>query len=328
LLATRGADAVSSRHPAAAVVADVSERDLLRLAASQHSLVTIGQARTLLTEGQVRHRIRAGRLEPVRTGVLRVAGSRNTWEQQVLAAVLAGGPGTLASFRTAATLWSLEGLRRRDRVEITVRSERRARLPGITVHDSMIMPAHHVARRDGIPVTSVARTLCDLTACCSASIVGRAIDDGLRRRLVTLHQLERAYHDLAHRGRRRSRTMRGLLEQRLAVPDSGDSDPEVTLYRWIAEAGLPVPVMQHRVAIGARTYHIDLAYPDLKIGIEYDGFDWHRPRSAFDADRARQNLLEIHHWLVLRYTSAATSSDVVGEVTEAITARTHVPPPP
>ena len=305
----------------------MSERALLRLAAGQHSLVTIDQARSSLTEGQIRHRLRAGRFEPVRTGVLRVAGSRHTWEQQVLAAVLAGGPGTLASFRTAAALWSLEGVRRRDGVEITVPSDRRARLPGVRVHDSMIMPAHHTARRDGIPLTSPARTLCDLTACCAASTVGRAIDDGLRRQLVTLHQLERAYHDLAHRGRRRSRTMRVLLEQRLAGSGPGDSDKEKDLLAWITAAGLPAPAMQHPVRIGGQTYHLDLAYPHLRIGIEYDGFDWHRPRAAFDADRARQNLLELHHWLVLRYTSAAMSADVVGEVGEAIAARTRVPPP-
>jgi hypothetical protein len=58
------------------------------------------------------------------------------------------------------------------------------------------------------------------------------------------------------------------------------------------------------------------------IGIEYDGWDPHRVRGAFDGDRARQNPLEIVGWLMLRYTSASTREVVVQDVAEAIDVRT------
>ena len=129
----------------------MSDRDLAATARRQHGLVSTRQANALLGVGKVDHRRRTGRLEVVRTGVLRVAGSPDTWEQRLLAAVLAGGPGTVASFRAAASLWQLAGFEPRSKLEITVPSARRARLPGVIVHDSMMMPARHIGRRDAIP---------------------------------------------------------------------------------------------------------------------------------------------------------------------------------
>ena len=102
--------------------------------------------------------------------------------------------------------------------------------------------------------------------------------------ITTLERVERVFLDLAQLGRRRS-------------------------------------TAQHRVRVGARAYRLDLAYPDLLIGIEYDGWDPHRTRSAFDGDRARQNPLEIIGWLILRYTSRSTRQVVVQEVEQAISAR-------
>lgn len=299
----------------------VAERDLYAYAERQHGLVTTVQASAALTRGQVHHRRRTGRLEVVRTGVLRVAGTPETWEQQLLAAVLAGGQGAVASFRAAAALWGLEGLAARRKPEITVPSERRARLPGVVVHDSMMMPARHCGRRNGIPVTNVARTLCDLTAVVKPAVIEHALDDALRRDLTHLSQLQRVFLDLAHRGRRRSTVMRAILADRVPGFDPGDSRMELKLVRWIVGAGLPPPVQQHPVVVNGRTYRLDLAYPDLRIGIEYDGWDSHRIRSAFDGDRARQNPLEILGWLILRYTSRATLGDVVSEVRAAMNAR-------
>jgi hypothetical protein len=287
------------------------------MARRQQGLVTTLQARAALTEGQLRHRRKAGRLETVRPGVLRVAGSPETWEQQVMAAVLAGGDGALASFRAAASLWALEGFDRRPPLEITVPSTRRARLPGVIVHDTMILGSRHRDRHGGIPVTSLPRTLCDLTAVCSRSTVARALDDAVRRDLTSAQRVDRVFRDLAHRGRRRSRTMRAILEERLAGFDPGGSEQELKILRWIVGAGLPRPVQQHPVHVDGVTYRLDLAYPDLRIGIEYDGWDPHRMRGSFDRDRIRQNPFEIRDWMMLRYTSASTREQVVGEVAQA-----------
>jgi very-short-patch-repair endonuclease len=78
--------------------------------------------------------------------------------------------------------------------------------------------------------------------------------------------------------------------------------------------------LQHRVRIDGRSYRIDLAYPEVMLAIEYDGWEHHRTRSAFDRDRARGNRLEILGWTVLRFTSQSTDLDIVATV-RAVLAR-------
>ena len=142
----------------------MGDTELFDLAARQHSLVTWNQARSHLSRHQIDHWIDTGRLVPVRRGVLAVAGARPTWEQPVLAAVLAGGPATVTSFRTAAHLWRLRGFGRPEVIEVTTFGPGRRQLDGIRTHRSRVDGPIHRGRVDGVPVRSVARTLCDLTA--------------------------------------------------------------------------------------------------------------------------------------------------------------------
>jgi very-short-patch-repair endonuclease/predicted transcriptional regulator of viral defense system len=294
------------------------DAQIVRLAERQHGLISRVQARERLTAGQLRRRITSGQLIPVRTAVYRLAGAPVSWEQQVLAAVLVAGEGAVASFATAAALWGLAGFDRDEATEVTTPSRRRSRIPGVKVHDSRVLSPLHVTRHRSIPITSVARTLCDLTACRSYFQVARAVDEALRRRLTTLATLEKVFHDLRTKGRRRSTYMRAILEDRLPGFHPGDSDPEVKLVRWLVGAGLGKPVQQHRIRIGTRTFKIDLAYPVHRIAIEYDGWETHRPRSVFDADRMRDNALRLAGWQVLRFTSSSPREYVVQTVRDAI----------
>jgi very-short-patch-repair endonuclease len=56
------------------------------------------------------------------------------------------------------------------------------------------------------------------------------------------------------------------------------------------------------------------------IAIEYDGWDHHRTRSAFDHDRARANELELRDWCVLRFTSKFADREIVDTVEAAFLA--------
>ncbi len=288
------------------------------LARRQHGLVTRAQALTHVTEDQLKHALARRRLEPVRTGVYRTAGAPETWEQHQLAACLAGGPATATAFRAAAWCWRLEGYAVPDQLEVTVPRSRRARLPGVIVHDTRVWSDAHHTVHGGLPVTSPARTLCDLTACSGLGKVARALDDALRRRLTTLERLEVVFLDLATKGRRRSTFMRALLEERLPGFDPGETDAELKIYRWIVGAGLPEPVLQHRVRVRGRTYRIDLAYPDHKIGIEYDGWDAHRTRTSFDSDPERDAILEDAGWRMIHFTSKSSRAFVVEIVENAL----------
>ncbi len=255
---------------------------LVALARRQHGLVSFEQ--TGRDRHGVDHAIAAGRLERVRRGVYRIAGAPRTWEQNVMAAVLAI-PLSRASHRTAARLFGLEEFAD-DLVEVTVRSRQHSRRDGVTVHETAIVGPRHGQTLLGIPCMSVARTLCDLTAVTDRWTVERAVDESLRKRLVTLPALTAVFADLEHPGRHRSTVMRAILEQRATGLRSGDSHAEVRLVKLLVAAGLPRPVQQHELRANGRTIRIDLAYPELRIAIEYDGWDFHSSRSAFDRDRA------------------------------------------
>jgi len=83
-------------------------------------------------------------------------------------------------------------------------------------------------------------------------------------------------------------------------------------------AGLPRPVQQHKLRVNGRTIRIDLAYPELRIAIEYDGWEYHSTRGAFDRDRARANELELLGWTVLRFTSKSSDTTMVRTIRTAI----------
>jgi hypothetical protein len=293
----------------------MSHPKLASVARRQHGLVTHRQARAVLTERTLRRWLAEGRLEAVRKGVYRVAGAPESWEQCLLATCLARS-GAHASFRAAAAVWLLAGFDR-DVLEITVPGTSRVRLAEVVVHESTVWGPDHVARRAGIPVTSVARTLCDLTAVAPAGVVERAVDDALRRKLVTLRALARVADALDGKGRLRCTVTRGILRDRQPGYDPGGSPAELRIVRLLVRAGLPKPVQQWRVRFEGRTARADLAYPELGIVMEYDGWDFHAPRTVFNRDRDRGNDFELQELTVLKFTSASTDEYIVRTVRRA-----------
>jgi hypothetical protein len=284
----------------------------------QHGLVTRQQLAERLKPHQIDRRVVAGQLELVRRGVYRIAGAPETWEQHLLAACLARS-GSVASFRAAAFLWALPGFDQ-DVFEITVPGIPRARLDGVVVHESQVWGPRHIGRRAGIPVSSVARVLCDLSALSayiSPIAIERAVDDALRRKILTVRALENVSRDLSGRGRRRSTVTRAIVEARGAGYHPGESEPEKRIADLLERSGLPRPVAQYRIRIGKQTLRADLAYPELGIVIEYDSREYHSSKSALDADAKRRNRLRLAGLMVLELTAAASDREIVDVVTQA-----------
>lgn len=68
-------------------------------------------------------------------------------------------------------------------------------------------------------------------------------------------------------------------------------------------------------------YILDVAFPDLKLAIEIDGFAWHSGATEFRYDRRRQNVLVENGWTVLRFTWADLTEHprrVLAEICAAI----------
>ncbi len=274
------------------------------LAALQHGLLTRGQALAAgLTSRVVQKRIESGRWIAMHEGVYRIAGAPVTYPQRVLAACLAIGPEAAASHRSSATLHGL--MTPADPpVEVTTTRARSPELgDGVIVHRLADLHQRWVAPVDGVPRTTVARTLVDLGAVCRPWTVERALDRAVGRRLVTLPDVRTALVAVARKGRRGVGVMRALLEARgLSVQTEGVLAARmVTL---LCTHGLPVAETEYTVTDerGGFVARVDFAYPELKLAIEVDGYESHAALRAFRHDRKRQNALVALDWIVLRYS--------------------------
>lgn len=289
------------------------EGALADLARRQHGLVTRAQALEAgMSARQVLRRLERGRWKPVRRGVYAGGWVPPSWEQAVLAVVLAVGQPCAASHGTAARLWGLpapavEG------IHVRTPGNRRVALDGVVHHRA---EGDDVTVRRRVPVTTVARTLVDLVAS------ERVVDDALRRGLLRLDDLAACVAGLDHRGRRRTLAIRRLLADRIPGYRPAANDWERWLATVLQRGGLPAPVSQHPVDVGGRRRYLDLAYPDLRVGLEFDGFAEHGLlRSTFDDDRARDNDLRLAGWLVLHFTSRSTPTAIVEATHRALQQR-------
>jgi hypothetical protein len=198
-----------------------------------------------------------------------------------MAAVLASSP-SVASHFSAGWLWGLMQSRP-GTVHVTSRIGRRAQRSFAT-HRADLAPAD-LARRDGIPVTSLARTILDLAVDSRPRTVSRFIrlaDDDKNFDL-------RAMEDLLHRtkGHRGQAKVRAALEIYEETPVFTRSDLERRFFEVVTAAGLPAPSTNCFVA----GYEIDAYWADHRFGVELDVFGTHGSRLSFEEDRERDDEL-------------------------------------
>jgi hypothetical protein len=203
-------------------------------------------------------------------------------------------------------------------IELTTDRVRRVRLEGVVAHRSLHLFDADRTRQALIPCTSMARVLVDLSSRVDPRMLGKALDEAHRRRKLRLEDLHRCIGRLPPAPGRSPRVIRNLLASRWPGYDPGDSDLETRVLRVIVGAGLPPPRQQLPVSVFGRRFRLDLAYPDRMIAIECDGWDVHRTRTAFDADRTRDLLLTRAGWTVLRFTSEMSDELIVASVRAAL----------
>lgn len=287
----------------------------------QHGVFTRAQAIDAgMSNGTIGRRVEGGIWERLYLGVYRFSASPPSWRGNLLAACFAWGGGTLASHRSAAAVWGLHASSS-DPIELTVPSDRERELPH-RVHRVSSCPKGDVTVVDAIPVTTVARTLLDLAATCPAAFVEEALDEGVRRRLVTLPRLRQLCHDPALTGRRGIKRLRALVDARdVGVPESV---LEARLLRVLRAARLPVPNLQHVVRSEGRfVARVDFAYPTQRLAIEADGLRWHGRRADFERDARRHSRLASLGWRVVRVTWLELDerpAEVVATIGEALRA--------
>jgi Transcriptional regulator, AbiEi antitoxin/Protein of unknown function (DUF559) len=271
-------------------------------AAARHGLVTTSQLRALdLTPSAIGRMARSGLLVRMTQGVYRVPPYPDTWEQRLLACVLAGPPGTVASHRSAARLHELRGCRS-DLVEVTCRRWAREHRAGYRVHESLDHDPADTIEIRGIPVTALDRTLVDLGAVLHPIPLGRALDEARRRGQIDLTTVEHKVEERAVRGRNGIAIVRELVAERQGQL-LGTTGFEDLVLGVVDDFGLPRPELQWRVSDGPHVAFLDFAYPEARVAIEADSEEYHLDLETFHKDRSRQNWISLLGWSFLRFTA-------------------------
>jgi very-short-patch-repair endonuclease len=275
-----------------------TERALEAIAAKQHGLITAVQARTAgLTRKAIETRRTSERWVVRHRGVYAIAGVARSWEQDVLAAVLAFGPHAAASSITAASICAfIEDRGRPIHVAVPPGLHRTLR-EGVVVHQAALLRTD-LKTVNCIRVTAPNRTLVDVAAARNTPLLEDALDTAVLRGLTSLNSLRRYIldRDLGHRPG--VGALNRLIDDRaLGIPES---KLERIFCRKLKASGLPAPTRQFRV--GRR--RIDISYPDDRVIVELDGQGSRYKRAAFRADKHRQNevVLGLPGWTLLRFT--------------------------
>lgn len=260
-----------------------TDRLIAALATRQHGVVEHEQLRGLgLTPSAIARRVRAGRLHPLHVGVYAVGHTRISASGRRIAAVLACGPGAVISHETAADMWNIRPSAS-PRIHVTVPTTAGRRRPGIIVHRSRTLTPEHAATVDGIPVTSVSRTLADLARTLDAASLRKTIERANRLNLLDVRALPptkrlRQALDDAHLGHLNST----LESDFLALCRSHRiTPPEVNVF-----------IAGHQV---------DFLWRAERVIVETDGWKYHSGPRSFRDDRRRDAQLTLLGFTVVRY---------------------------
>lgn len=264
-----------------------------RLAEQQHGVVATAQAHACGVDARALVRQGGGaQWERLTPRVIRVVGARRSTRQEVMAAVLDAGRGAVSSHETAAALWRLPGASF-ERLHVTRGGRRSSReLALATLHRPHALLPHHVTTVDGIPCTSVARTIFDLAGTGTGHLRIENVVNQVTKRspgtLVTLHQL---LAELAQRGRPGITTMRAVLDERpvgIRLPESG---LEARFERVLKDAGQRP--LERQVDLGGHEWlaRVDYLDRELLLLAEVDSELHHTSPEDRARDQARDEAL-------------------------------------
>lgn len=234
---------------------------------------------------------------------------------------MACSPGAFLCHGDAAALWKIYEVHSRGTIHVTTTARSARRLSGITVHRARRVDPADVTVKDGIPVTTVARTLVDLTDVLTSDRLLRAIREAEYLKLLDIDSLIAAVQRA--KGRRRLNELNQAIERHTP----GQIIREELEHRFqelLHEAGLPEPKTNVNVKTRRRTYEVDCLWPDQHVAVELDGRAAHARVAAFEDDRARDAALTATGLRPLRFTWRRVTEepeDVLAELRATLTGR-------
>jgi hypothetical protein len=241
-----------------------------------------------LTRGEIDSGLRLGRLVHELPGVYRVGHRARSREADLWAAILYAGPNAMLSHATAAHWRGLIDYPPR-MIEVSTPRDKGPQ-PGVRVYGRRRLER---SMPDGMPVTSIPRTLLDLAAVADLKLVRKAL-----ARLDYRHELDlAALEAICGRAKPGSAALRRALaihQPRLAHTNG---PLEYDFFAWCERWNVPLPL----VNVWLHGILVDAWWPDRGVVVELDGKDNHSTPAQVRRDRANELTLRAHGLVVLRY---------------------------
>lgn len=295
-------------------------------AEGQRGLITRADMRDLGVTRHQRARLeRDGTLVLVGRTVYRLGGVVFDQRARLLAGCL--DTGGLVSYRSGAWLHGFGGFRPGAKPDVLVEGAGASyETCAARVHTTTWLPSDDRFEVDGIPCTSVARTLFGLAALVPqvpVVQVQNAVDDAIRQRLGTDAWFWSRLEKLRCRGRRGVATFEAVLSAR--TDGQTESWLEREFLRVLRSTGTPLPRCQARIqARGAFVARVDFLYEEARVVVEVTGAVAHGSPQQRAADARRRNDLARLGYYVLEFTYEQVVNDperVVADVRGALAER-------
>jgi very-short-patch-repair endonuclease len=283
---------------------------ILQLASEQGGVIRRDQASGAgFTQDQIDWRVSTGEWKRITNGGYRLIEMLGNLD--ILRSAATVLPRATVSHFSAAEFHGLWGVPRRT-VSVTVPSKTTHTFPGIRVFRNDDLLAEHLSTMRALQVTTLERTIVDLAAAISRRRLEIVLDDLLAQDRCHIADLRVVLDSVARRGKPGVTAMRALLDDR-SIDDENRSRLE-RAGNLLLVAGrfdgyvceFPMPWAPNR--------RFDVAFPALRIAIEWDSIRWHTQKQRFQSDRERDRRAIEHGWRVLRFTWRDVTEDPSGTI--------------
>jgi very-short-patch-repair endonuclease len=274
--------------------------------AHRHQLLAAGLGR-----GAIRHRLKTQRYRVLRSAVYLIDPARADDWTATMAAILWFGGDAVAGHRSAGSLWGMVD-EPPPEPDIVLAGRSAHAQPGMTIHRVRRLDRRDTRWRQDLPVTSPARTIVDLAGLLDVLELENALAVCRHGNLASVREIREAMQ--------RAGSFPGVGPLRRLLDQGGfartRSYYERKLLRLLAEAGLPRPLMNHRVA----GHEVDMAWLDEKLVVEFDSHKFHTDRRAFETDRRRDQDLAAAGYRVIRVTARQIEREPLALIARLATA--------
>ncbi len=274
------------------------DRLAIQLAAAQGGAIRRDQARACgFSQGQIDRRVRDGRWRSLgRFGYQVIELSAPMSRVRAAVATL---PNAVVSHDSAAELHDVPKLRRGVAC-VLVHSRTTHDFPGVTVRRCHDLIDDHIVDVQGLPVTTIARTIVDLAPQLTRRHLAAVLEAVVADQRINIAEVTKVVDRIGRRGKPGIRKIRSVLEDRGPGPPNG-SPLERRGADVLRNGGLPEPRFEYPIP-WEPDRRFDVAFPDQCLALEWDSRRWHQLADAFARDRERDRRAMLHGWRVVRFT--------------------------